>query len=386
MADGGDALEFASVASIAEIDAAEWNALAAPEGRAVNPFVLHEFLSALEDSGSVGPGTGWQAAHVAMRRGGRLVGAAPLYFKSHSFGEYVFDHQWADAFARVGAPYYPKLVCAPPFSPVVGPRLLVSDEQDRTSLAVALVRFARRGGVSSLHANFLEPEDEVALLACEALPRRGVQYHWFNRGYRDFDDFLDAFLSRKRKQARNERRRASADGVAIERLSGNEATSAHWDALWDFYQDTGARKWGRPYLTRAFFRQIAETLSHRLLLVIASADGKPVAGALSLIGDDALYGRYWGAIQHRPFLHFEVCYYQSIEFAIERGLNRIEAGAQGEHKLARGYEPVVTRSVHWIADKRFREAISIYLVRERAEIDRAMSALAAASPFRRIAS
>lgn len=383
MADGGDPFEVSLVRGVIEIDAAEWNSLAAPLGRPTNPFVSFEFLAALECSGSVGPGTGWEPQHLTMRRGGRLVGAAPLYCKTHSLGEYVFDHHWADAYSRAGGRYYPKLLCAPPFSPVPGPRLLVSDDAHRAPLAAALVEVARRAGHSSLHANFLTREDDSAFVAAAALQRTGVQYHWFNRGYRDFEDFIDAFASRKRKQVRRERREAVSTGISVRRLIGKDATSAYWDAFWDFYQDTGSRKWGQPYLTRTFFQLLVEAIPDRILLIVAERAGRPVGGALNLIGDDALYGRYWGAIEHHPYLHFELCYYQAIEFAIERGLARVEAGAQGEHKLARGYEPVKTRSAHWIADLRFREAVGAYLARERAEMDGMIASLSDLAPYRK---
>jgi hypothetical protein len=383
MADGAEAIDIEALADISALPASEWNALANPPSRPANPFVSHELLAALEASGSVGPSTGWEPAHIVMRRGGKLAGAAPLYVKSHGFGEYVFDHHWAEAYERHGGRYYPKLLCAPPFSPVTGPRLLVRDSADRAPLAAALVAAARRSGVSSFHANFLTAEDETALLEAGALPRRGVQYHWFNRGYRDFDDYLDSFSSRKRKQARRERRASLADGLVIRRLIGEAVTPQLWDAFWEFYQDTGSRKWGRPYLTRDFFRRLAAAMTDRVLLIVAERDGRPIAGALNLIGGDALYGRYWGAVERCEFLHFEVCYHQAIEFAIERGLARVEAGAQGEHKLARGYEPVEIRSAHWIADREFRVAIDAYLRRERTEISAAIAELAQATPFRK---
>ena len=383
MADGADAIEISILKGIDGICADDWNALANPPSQPANPFVAHEFLSALELSGSVGPGTGWEPAHLVMRRGGDVAGAAPLYVKSHSFGEYVFDHHWADAYERAGGSYYPKLLSAPPFTPVPGPRLMVADESGREALAQSMVEAAQRGNVSSLHVNFISKVDEAVLSAAGALTRRGLQFHWFNRGYRTYEEFLGALASRKRKQLRRERNEAKSSGLVIRRLQGEEITPLHWDAFWAFYQDTGARKWGSPYLTREFFRLIAASMSKRILLVIAEREGAPIAGALNFIGGDALYGRYWGAVERHDFLHFEVCYHQAIEYAIEHGLSRVEAGAQGEHKIARGYEPVETRSAHWIADRRLRDALEAYLARERQETAAEIAMFASGTPYRR---
>lgn len=383
MGDGGDrpVLKARTLGSIGEIGAAEWNALANPPDAPFNPFVAHEFLTALERSKSATPESGWSAAHLALEENGALVGAAPVYLKAHSFGEYVFDHHWADAFERAGGRYYPKVLCASPFTPVPGPRLLAAEPDRRAALASALVALSQEARTSSAHVNFIAAPDIAPLEACGFLARRGVQYHWFNRGYRTYDDFLDALSSRRRKALRRERRDAG-EGLAIRRLVGREIDEALWDAFWTFYQDTGGRKWGRPYLTRSFFREIAETMADHILLVVAEDRGRPIAGALNFIGGDALYGRYWGRTEDRPFLHFELCYHQAIEFAIERGLSRVEAGAQGEHKIARGYEPVATHSAHWIANPGLRSAIERYLAAERREIDAEIAALDEFTPFK----
>ena len=338
---------------VAALDAAQWDALAT-DG---DPFVHHAFLSALEESGSVGPGTGWSPAPILIEDEGRLVAAAPSYLKSHSQGEYVFDQGWADAYQRAGGAYYPKLQVAVPFTPVPGQRLLGSRPQQ---LLAALETVVIQNGLSSAHITFL---DGAGAAQCDArgwLIREGLQYHWFNRGYASFDDFLGSLSSRKRKQIRKERA-AARQGLEFEALRGADIGPAAWEAMWAFYQDTGARKWGHPYLTRAFFDRIAETMGDRLLLFIARRDGRSVAGALNVIGDKALYGRYWGALSELPFLHFELCYYRAIDWAIEHGLAQVQAGAQGEHKLARGYEPVVTKSAHFLADSGLREAVKRYL-------------------------
>ena len=377
MADGGDTVRAWTHRGLGLVAPAVWNACADDD----NPFTAHEFLFALEASGSVGPGTGWTPAHLLLESGGAPVGAAPLYLKTHSLGEYVFDHHWAEAFERAGGTYFPKLVCAAPFSPVPCPRLL-GRPAAKPILAAALLEKARETKASSVHVNFICADDEAALRAAGFLARSGVQFHWFNRGYRSFDDFLAALSSRKRKQIRRERAEA-AEGLVIRRLLGSEISQRHWSAFWDFYQDTGSRKWGRPYLTRDFFTRLAAAMPERLLLVVAERDERPIAGALNLVGRDALYGRYWGSTEDRRFLHFELCYHQAIEFAIERRLARVEAGAQGEHKIARGYEPIETRSAHFIADPSFRRAIAHYLDGERAQIAAQIAALKAQSPYRR---
>lgn len=387
MADGADGYTARTLNAIDEIDADIWDRLAgapaAGSAPAYNPFVSHAFLSALEKSKSVCPETGWAPSHLVLEQAGAIVGAAPLYAKGHSQGEYVFDHHWADAYARAGGAYYPKLLCAAPFTPAPGPRLLASEPLARAALAQAMSQVASRYGASSVHVNFISETDQETLTQAGFLPRIGEQYHWFNRDYQDFDDFLAVLSSRKRKAIRRERREANADGVTIMRLVGREIEERHWNAFWLFYQDTGVRKWGTPYLTRTFFRQIAETMSDALLMVVAERDGEPIAGALNFIGGDALYGRYWGCLETTPFLHFEICYHQAIEFAIEKGLGSVEAGAQGQHKIARGYEPVATRSAHWIGDSAFRDAIANYLETERDHTHAEIDALKSYTPFRK---
>ncbi|MEP2236535.1 MAG: GNAT family N-acetyltransferase [Alteripontixanthobacter sp.] len=347
--------------SVGELPRANWDALAGAD----NPFVSHDFLTALEDSGSVGPGTGWQSAPLVLESGGVLLAAMPSYVKGHSQGEFVFDHAWADAYERAGGSYYPKLQIAAPFTPATGPRLLLSD----ASLAGPLLRGAEQlcaqNGFSSAHATFIEPGQLPLFDDAGWLLRQDIQFHWENRDYRSFEDFLGALASRKRKAVRKERA-AAQEGLRIERLSGAQIRAEHWDIFWDFYQDTGARKWGTPYLTRSAFTLLGERMGEKIVLVLAfDDDDLPIAGALNFVGSDTLYGRYWGCSRDVRFLHFELCYYQAIDIAIERGLSRVEAGAQGGHKLARGYEPSVTHSAHWIADPGFREAVSDFLQRER---------------------
>lgn len=347
--------------SVGELPRANWDALAGAD----NPFVGHDFLTALEDSGSVGPGTGWQSAPLVLESGGVLLAAMPSYVKGHSQGEFVFDHAWADAYERAGGSYYPKLQIAAPFTPATGPRLLLSD----ASLAGPLLRGAEQlcaqNGFSSAHATFIEPGQLPLFDDAGWLLRQDIQFHWENRDYRSFEDFLGALASRKRKAVRKERA-AAQEGLRIERLSGAQIRAEHWDIFWDFYQDTGARKWGTPYLTRSAFTLLGERMGEKVVLVLAfDDDDLPIAGALNFVGSDTLYGRYWGCSRDVRFLHFELCYYQAIDIAIERGLSRVEAGAQGGHKLARGYEPSVTHSAHWIADPGFREAVSDFLQRER---------------------
>jgi hypothetical protein len=326
-----------------------------------DPFLSHAFLSALEDSNSVGPGTGWTPAPILIEEEGRLIGAAPAYLKSHSQGEYVFDHAWADAWERAGGQYYPKLQVCVPFTPVPGPRLLGSRPQQ---LLAAIEAVTVQNDISSAHITFA---DEAAVSEAERrdwLIRHGVQYHWFNRGYASFDDFLGALRHSKRKSIRKERREACR-GLDILALRGDEITPSDWDAMWTFYQDTGSRKWGRPYLTRAFFDLVGERMGDSVLLFLALRDSKPIAGALNFIGADTLYGRYWGCTEEVPFLHFELCYYRAIEWAIDHGLKSVQAGAQGEHKVVRGYEPVITRSAHFIPNPSFRKAVAQFLEAER---------------------
>ncbi|MBW8753076.1 MAG: N-acetyltransferase [Sphingomonadales bacterium] len=367
------------LSSVGETDAAEWDGLT--DGG--NPFVCHAFLTALEDSRSVGARTGWQPAPLVIDGpDGRLAGALPAYVKSHSQGEYVFDHSWADAWHRAGGSYYPKLQIAAPFTPATGPRILTR----KPALAVPLLRaaeqFCAQQGLSSAHATFIEPAQAPLFERAGWLLREDIQFHWENRGYASFDDFLGQLSSRKRKDLRKERAAAQA-GVEIRALRGGDIRPEHWDAFWHFYQDTGARKWGQPYLTRAAFTLLGERMAGRILLVLAFIDGTPVAGALNFIGAEALYSRYWGALVDKPFLHFELCYYQAIDAAIALGLGRVEAGAQGGHKLARGYEPVRTVSAHYIVHEGFREAVAEFLERERAGVASDQLYLGARTPFRK---
>ena len=364
--------------SIGALPAAGWDALAGG-----NPFVSHAFLSAMEDSGSVGPGTGWSPAPITIAdAAGSLIAALPAYLKSHSQGEYVFDHSWADAWHRAGGSYYPKLQIAAPFTPASGPRLLLADPALAMPLLRAAEQLCEANGISSAHATFIAPGQVPLFEAAGWMLRSDIQFHWANRGYASFDEFLDQLSSRKRKDIRKERA-AAQDGVEIRHLRGAEITEAHWDAFWEFYQDTGSRKWGQPYLTRAAFSLLGERMGDSILLMMAYIGELPVAGALNFIGQDALYGRYWGAVLDKPFLHFELCYYQAIDAAIALGLGRVEAGAQGGHKLARGYEPVETRSAHWIAHPGFREAIADFLVRERAGVSADRNYLENRTPFRK---
>lgn len=374
-------------ASLKEIAAVDWDACAGAD----NPFVRHAFLSALEDSGSATAETGWLARHVVIEaKGGRVIGVMPMYAKGHSYGEYVFDHGWAEAFQRAGGRYYPKLQVAVPFTPAPGPRLMVRPGEDggavRGALIDAAVGLADQADLSSLHITFL-PENDADELAGRGLLRRtSLQFHWANRGYHSFDEFLDTLASRKRKQIRRERRQALEAGVTVRTLSGGDIKQRHWDAFFDFYQDTGSRKWGSPYLTRAFFSLLGERMGDAVVLILAERAGRPIAGALNLRGGDALYGRNWGAIEHHPFLHFEICYYQAIDYAIAHGLSRVEAGAQGEHKLSRGYLPVPTFSVHWIAHEGLRRAVENFLARETPAVVEEIEILAAHGPFRGAAS
>ncbi|WP_395697497.1 GNAT family N-acetyltransferase [Methylocella sp.] len=380
-----DALKIEIATSIAAIDAAQWDACA-NSGDSYNPFVSHAFLKALEASKSASPRAGWAPAHVLARSGATLVGAAPTYVKSHSMGEYVFDFGWADAYRRAGLDYYPKIQVASPFTPATGPRLLAlpgCEARARPALIGGLRALRGKADASSIHVTFPTREEWEALGAAGFLLRTGQQFHFLNKGYGDFAGFLDDLASRKRKMIRRERRQALAGGIDIDLLTGADIKERHWDAFHEFYEDTGARKWGQPYLTRAFFSMVGEAMPERILLVMARRGTRYVAGAINFIGSDALYGRNWGAIEDVPFLHFEVCYYQAIEFAISRGLARVEAGAQGEHKLARGYGPVPTYSAHEIADPRFARAIGEYLRRERLQAELELEGYATLTPFRR---
>jgi predicted N-acyltransferase len=373
--------------SLAEIGRDAWDACAGVPDYAANPFTSYDFLQALEESGSAAPQAGWGPQHLSVAdEAGGIAGVMPLYLKSHSQGEYVFDHAWADAYMRAGGDYYPKLQCAVPFTPATGPRLLTRDGVDRGAAqevllggALALCRNLR---ASSLHVTFPLEAEWRMMGEAGLLQRQGQQYHWFNPGYRDFQDFLDALSSSHRKTIRRERREAQ-EGLEIVALSGADLREEHWDAFYDFYMDTGSRKWGRPYLNRAFFSLLGERMADKVLLVMARRGGRWIAGALNLIGGEALYGRNWGAVEHVPFLHFELCYYQAIEQAIERRLARVEAGAQGEHKITRGYLPVPVYSAHYIADPALRRPVAAYLEQERAHVRSEMEMLAAEySPFK----
>ena len=372
---------IARIASgVAAVDAAQWDALAGAD----DPFLSHAFLALLEESGSVGPGTGWQSAPLLIDgAGGRLAAAAPAYLKSHSQGEYVFDHSWASAWQRAGGDYYPKLQIAVPFTPVPGRRLLLGDDTSPATLIAALEAMTQQNHLSSAHATFVSADQLGAFEAAGWLVRQDSQFHWFDRGYGDFDGFLGALSSRKRKDIRKERAAAQA-AVTIAALTGDAIRPEHWDVMWACYQDTGARKWGHPYLTRAAFTLLGQHMADRILLLIAyeRQSGRPVAAALNFIGGSALYGRYWGCLADIPCLHFELCYYQAIDFALARGLSRVEAGAQGQHKMARGYEPVPTFSAHFIPHAGFRAAIADFLASERPAVDQERAWLAERLPFR----
>lgn len=364
---------------VSSIAAGDWDACAG-EG---NPFLSHAFLSILERSGSATAQTGWQPLPIVIDGAdGRPAAIAPAYAKSHSQGEYVFDHGWADAWERAGGRYYPKLQIAVPFTPVPGPRLLLRDPALGPALIAAIEAVTDQNRLSSAHVTFLDEAELPAFEAAGWLIREGLQFHWQNDGYAGFDEFLAALSSRKRKAIRKERA-AALEGLTVRHLTGAEIGEAHWDAFWAFYQDTGSRKWGRPYLTREFFSMLGEAMGDKVLLMLAERDGQPIAGALNLIGADALYGRYWGAVEEVPFLHFELCYYQAIDAAIARGLARVEAGAQGEHKLARGYVPVTTWSAHYLPDAGFRRAVSEFLERERDAVRHEQEFLGEMTPFRR---
>lgn len=392
MSDAKLTIRFA--ASLGDVDASAWDACANPSGATAqkevverfNPFVSSAFLLALEKSKSVGRNTGWAPAYALVEDGGgRLLAAAPAYLKNHSMGEYVFDHSWAEAYERAGGRYYPKVQVAIPFTPVTGRRLLVADDapaKARESLIAALRALRDEAAASSIHVTFASPTDASALREAGFMLRTGEQFHFINEGYRDFDDFLASLASRKRKIIKRERQDALGTELAVELLVGADIKTFHWDAFFTFYLNTASRKWGRPYLTRAFFDEIGATMSDRILLVMARRGGKYIAGAINFLGDDAIYGRNWGAIEERAFLHFELCYYQAIEFAIRHGYKRVEAGAQGEHKLARGYRPVVIHSAHEFADVRLGEAVANYLVRERSAVDEMIADYNCRLPFR----
>ncbi|MDH5738472.1 MAG: GNAT family N-acetyltransferase [Gammaproteobacteria bacterium] len=389
--------------SIGEIGRDAWDACANPEGVPYDPFLSYDFLEALESSACVGSPSGWAPYHLMVTTevetdrpvkshsndeelAGEVLGVVPMYLKGHSQGEYVFDYGWADAFERAGGRYYPKLQVAVPFTPVTGRRLLVvpgeaHDDLEQVLLA-GIMQVAENLAVSSVHVTFAEKDQWQRMGETGFLRRTHKQFHWHNDNYQSFDDFLAALSSKKRKNIRRERRQALASGIQIERLSGNEITRAHWEAFYQFYLDTGSRKWGRPYLNQNFFFRIGETMADRVLLVMCKREGNYVAGAINFIGSECLYGRNWGCIEDHPFLHFEVCYYQAIEYAIAHGLARVEAGAQGPHKLARGYMPTHTYSGHWIVNDSFRQAVENFLVEERDYVDEEIDELSEHSPFR----
>ncbi len=385
--DGGDRIEITLLGSIGDIPAAEWDACAGDGATPpLDPFTTHRFLEALETSGSVGPGTGWTPRHLVARSGGTAIAVMPLYAKGHSQGEYIFDHNWAHAWENAGGRYYPKLQSAVPFTPATGRRFLVRpgfEAEGRAALLQGALTVADRARVSGLHVTFCTEDERAWGEAAGLLARTTQQFHWLNRGYPDFDAFLADLSSRKRKSIRRERERARGFGGDIVALTGDAIEPGHWDAFWRFYQDTGGRKWGRPYLTRAFFDRVQATMRDDVLLLLARRRGRPVAGALNFIGRDTLYGRYWGCTEDHPFLHFELCYYQAIDWAIAHGLARVEAGAQGEHKLARGYLPVETHSLHWLADPGFARAVADYLRAEARAVDEEIEVLTSLGPFRR---
>lgn len=390
-------IEITLHSSFAEVPAQDWDAMACPEAatgaaigsRPIDPFTTHRFLMALERSRSIGGRTGWQILPMVARRGGQAIAAMPMFAKSHSQGEYIFDHNWAEAFERAGGAYYPKLQVAVPFTPATGRRFLTMPGEEATGTAALIAgatQLAEQNGLSSLHITFCT-EAEAALGAKLGLMHRLTQqYHWHNKGYASFDAFLGDLSSRKRKTIRKERQTANAAGLEIVDLTGDAITPAHWDAFWTFYQDTGARKWGTPYLTRAAFAEFHATMRQDILLVLAFDGATPVAGALNFIGRDTLFGRYWGCTQDHPCLHFELCYYRAIDWAIANGLSRVEAGAQGDHKLARGYLPVPVHSLHWIANPSFGRAIADYLDAERNAVTEDIEVLTSYGPFRRTTS
>lgn len=381
--DDQDAFTLRVASEIAAVPAADWDACAGPE----NPFVRHAFLKALEDAQCASAEEGWMPQHLLLEDpSGRLVGAMPMYLKSHSQGEYIFDHGWANAYERAGGRYYPKLLAAVPFTPATGPRLLVrqGEDFDRTArmLLQGGIQVATQFKVSGLNINFLTAREAEIATDMGLLLRTGEQFHWINHDYADFDAFLEDLSSRKRKAIRKERREALAHGIEVETVTGDALTEDHWDAFHQFYMDTGSRKWGQPYLNRTFWSLLGERCGDSVVLMLARRDGRYIAGALNLVGTDSLYGRYWGCVEDHRFLHFELCYYRAIEWAIDHGLARVEAGAQGPHKLARGYLPTTTRSVHWIADPGFRKAVADYLQHEREEVQREIDYLDRFSPFR----
>lgn len=384
-------LRLEIVTSLANVHQEDWDSCACPEmsdkGRPNDPFTTYRFLKALEDSGSVGEGTGWDPCYIMAYQGDELIGCAPMYRKMHSQGEYIFDQNWAHAYERAGGRYYPKLQIAVPFTPATGRRFLVKlhvADIARQALIQGALQFGAQNKMSSLHITFCTKSERELAQSSELLARVTQQFHWENNEYKSFDQFLTSLSSRKRKNIRKERAQAANFGGELVTLTGDQIQPEHWDAFWVFYQDTGARKWGQPYLTRRFFDIAQEHLRDTIALVMAKRDGRYVAGALNFIGRDALFGRYWGCVEDHPCLHFEVCYYQAIDFAISQRLDRVEAGAQGEHKLARGYMPRETHSLHWMADVVFQEAVSNYLEAEKKAVTEDIEILTKYGPFRKI--
>tara|TARA_B100000676_G_C18088411_1_gene857183 strand:- start:4777 stop:5958 length:1182 start_codon:yes stop_codon:yes gene_type:complete len=387
MPDGSDTASIKVVSRISKLDPAEWDECAGsnlPDG---NPSICYAFLHALEESQSVRAETGWQPQHLVVEdASGKLIGAVPMYLKSHSMGEYVFDYGWANAYERAGGQYYPKLQASIPFTPVTGPRLLVrpniGSHTTKAALVTAMIEWTTRNDLSSLHVTFPSKTDSDYLEEADFMIRHAHQYHWHNRSYKNFDDFLASLNSRKRKMIRKERRKVTEANIKIKCLSGDKLTSAAWDAFYQFYTDTYDRKWGYPYLTRQFFEIVSHSMPEQIVLIMAYTEDIPIAGALNLKGGNSLFGRNWGCVADYKFLHFETCYYSAIEYAINHGLARVEAGTQGSHKLQRGYEPVQTRSAHWIPNPSFRQAVAQFLEQERAEESREMVYLENETPYR----
>ena len=384
-----DAIDINAHPDLTTISQADWDACACPEeadGRPFDPFTTYRFMKALEDSGSVGSGTGWQPRYLTAKKDGQVIAVAPLYAKGHSQGEYIFDHNWAHAFENAGGRYYPKLQLAVPFTPATGRRFLTRPGLEAVGMSAIIqgaIQIAADNQLSSMHVTFCTEAEAIAGEEMCLLPRIGQQFHWENNGYANFNGFLANLASRKRKNIRKERAQANAFGGEIKMLTGDDIQPEHWDAFWQFYQDTGNRKWGTPYLTRQFFDIAQNTLRDDILLSLAVRDGQYVAGALNFIGRETLYGRYWGCVEHHACLHFELCYYRAIDYAIHNGMMRVEAGAQGEHKLARGYLPVATHSLHWFSDPGFRDAVGHYLQAERDAVDNEIEILTSYGPFKK---
>jgi predicted N-acyltransferase len=385
-------IEITLHTAFAEIPAQDWDALACPEGengRPIDPFTTHRFMMAMESSGSIGGRSGWQARPLVARKGGQAIAAMPMFAKSHSQGEYVFDHAWAQAYERAGGDYYPKLQVSVPFTPATGRRFLTlagHESEGTAALVSGAAQVAEQNGLSSVHITFCTADEATRGESLGLMHRITQQYHWHNNGYTDFDGFLADLSSRKRKAIRKERQTANAAGLEIKSLTGDDIQPAHWEAFWQFYQDTGARKWGTPYLTRAAFDAFHDTMRNDILLVLAYDGDTPIAGALNFIGRDALFGRYWGCTADYPCLHFELCYYRAIDWAIAQGLQKVEAGAQGDHKLARGYLPVPVHSLHWIANDGFARAVAEYLAAERNAVTEDIEVLTSYGPFRHVQS